>query len=223
TSQFSIGLRRASLLAKRGNLTQARALLKTLRADSTENKVLLVLTEAQILRNANQNKQAYAVLEAASKRFPTNTEVLYDYALVAEKLGRWQLMESTLRQVIKLAPNEHSAYNALGYSFAERNIRLPEAQELIEKALQLAPDDPFILDSMGWVQYRQGKLTEAEALLRRSYQLRADAEIAVHLGEVLWHKGQKQEAQKFWREAQSKDPKNDALKSTLARLNVSLP
>lgn len=223
TSQFSIALRRASLLAKRGNLAQARALLKGLRADSTENKVALALTEAQILRNANQNKQAYTVLESASKRFPSNTELLYDFALVAEKLARWQVMETALRQVIKLAPNEHSAYNALGYSFAERNIRLPEAQELIEKALQLAPDDPFILDSMGWVQYRQGKLTEAEALLRRSYQLRADAEIAVHLGEVLWRKGQKQEAQKFWREAQSKDPKNDALKSTLARLNASLP
>lgn len=222
-SQFSIQLRRATLMAKSGNLAPARTLLKGLRAESTENKVLVILTEAQILRNANQNKSAYAVLEAGVKRFPKNTDLLYDFALIAEKLGRWQIMENTLKQVIQLSPNEHQAYNALGYSFAERNIRLQEALTLIEKALQLAPDDPFILDSMGWVQFRLGKLSEAEALLRRSYQLRSDAEIAVHLGEVLWQKGQKTEAQKFWREAQSKDPKNDALKSTLARLNVSLP
>ncbi len=222
-NQFGVQLRRASLIAKSGNLAQARALLKSLHAESTDKKVLLILTDAQILRNANQNKQAYAVLEAGLKRFPKNTDLLYDFALIAEKLDRWQIMERTLRLVIQLSPKEHQAYNALGYSFAERNIRLPEAQALIEKALQMAPDDPFILDSMGWVQFRMGKLSEAEALLRRSYGLRSDAEIAVHLGEVLWQKGQKAEAQKFWREAKSKDPKNDALKSTLARLNVSLP
>lgn len=223
TNQFGVQVRRANLLGKSGNVAQARALLKGLRADSTDNKVLLILTEAQILRNANQNKQAYGVLEAALKQFPNNTDLLYDFALIAEKLDRWQIMERSLRLVIQISPGESQAYNALGYSFAERNIRLPEAMALIEKALQISPDDPFILDSMGWVQFRLGKLSEAEAFLRRSYGLRSDAEIAVHLGEVLWQKGQKEEAQKFWREAKSKDPKNDTLKSTLSRLNVSLP
>ena len=113
-------------------------------------------------------------------------------------------------------------YNALGYAFAERNVRLDEAYDLVDKALKIAPGDPFIMDSMGWVQYRLGHLPEAEDLLRRAYAVRADPEIAVHLGEVLWQKGDKDNAQKMWREAQAKDPKNDTLKNTLARLNQSL-
>ena len=116
------------------------------------------------------------------------------------------------------SPDNHHAYNALGYSLAERNVRLPEAFELISKALQLAPDDPFIMDSMGWVQFRMGNLRAAETQLRQAYALRSDPEIAVHLGEVLWQKGQQADARKLWREARNKDPKNDTLKSTLSRL-----
>ena len=101
-------------------------------------------------------------------------------------------------------------------------MRLPEALALIGKALAMAPGDPFIMDSMGWVQYRLGNLDQAELHLRRAYALRSDVEIAVHLGEVLWKKGQKEDAQKMWREARAKDPKNDTLKSTLARLQLSL-
>ncbi len=131
-------------------------------------------------------------------------------------------MEARLREVIALAPKNHHAYNALGYSLAERNIRLPEALELIDTALKMAPDDPYIMDSMGWIQFRLGRLDEAEASLRRAYSLQPDAEIAVHLGEVLWTKGRKAEARDMWRQARAKDPKNDALKSTLARLSPEL-
>jgi Flp pilus assembly protein TadD len=131
-------------------------------------------------------------------------------------------MEAMLRKVIALAPENQHAYNALGYSFAERNMRLPEAYNLIEKALQLAPEDPFIIDSMGWVQFRMGKLHEAESLLRRAYALRPDPEIAVHLGEVLWVKGMKEDAEKLWRDVKAKDPKNGTLKNTLARFKVYL-
>jgi tetratricopeptide (TPR) repeat protein len=222
-SQFNIELRRATLLARRGDLPAARALLKGLRPDNTEDKVQVILTDVQILRNANQMNQAFAALEAGLKRFPNNTDLLYDHALLAEKLDRWQVMEASLRQVITLAPSQHHAYNALGYSLAERNIRLPEALGLIEKALKLAPDDPYIMDSLGWVQFRMGRVSEAEQTLRQAYGLRADPEIAVHLGEVLWKQGQKEQAQKYWQEARNKDPKSDALKNTLARLNVSLP
>jgi tetratricopeptide (TPR) repeat protein len=221
-SQFNLQLRRAALMAKAGKLPEARAVLKALRADGTDEKVQVVMTEAQILRSANQPLQAFQVLEAGLKRFPNNHDLLYDYALAAEKLDRWQVMETALRQLMVLVPGEHNAYNALGYSLAERNIRLPEALVLIEKALKLAPDDPYIMDSLGWCQFRMGNLKESEQTLRRAYDLRADPEIAVHLGEVLWRKGQKDEAQKFWREAQSKDPKSDALKNTLVRFNVSL-
>jgi Flp pilus assembly protein TadD len=131
-------------------------------------------------------------------------------------------MEKSLRKVIAKSPDNMQAYNALGYSLADRNVRLKEAHQLIAKALKMAPDDPFILDSMGWVQYRMGKLDEAETHLRKAYSLRSDPEIAVHLGEVLWKKGEKDDARKLWREAQVKDPKNDALKSTLARLHQTL-
>ena len=156
------------------------------------------------------------------KRFPDDTDLLYDYAMAAEKIGDLKNMERTLRRIITLAPDKQHAYNALGYSLAERNIRLREAHSLIEKALKIAPEDPFIIDSMGWVQFRQGKLKEAEELLRRAYGIRADPEIAMHLGEVLWTRGQKSEALQLWRDAQTKDPLNEALKSTLTRLKVAL-
>jgi Flp pilus assembly protein TadD len=156
------------------------------------------------------------------KQYPDNVDLLYDYAMLLEKLNRLEPMESTLRKVMKLAPSNQHAYNALGYSLAERNIRLTEAFTLIEKALELAPQDPFIMDSMGWVQFRLGRLQEAETLLRRAYELRSDPEIGTHLGEVLWVKGQQEDAKKLWRDANTKDPKNDTLKNTLARLQVNL-
>jgi Flp pilus assembly protein TadD len=174
------------------------------------------------LRDANRLPEAMAVFQAGLERFPNNTDLLYDYAMTAEKSDQLAVMEKALRKVIELAPNNQQAYNALGYSLAERNMRLQEAYALIDKALMLAPEDPFIIDSMGWVQFRMGKFKEAETLLRRAYSLRPDAEIAVHLGEVLWVRGEKDDAQKFWRDAQTKDPQNDTLKSTLARLNVRL-
>ncbi len=142
--------------------------------------------------------------------------------MLAEKANRLDLMETLLRKIILIAPKNQHAYNALGYSLAERNVRLQEAYTLIEKALELAPEDPFIMDSMGWVQFRLGRLQEAEDYLRRAYALRPDVEIGVHLGEVLWTKGEKESAQQFWREANQKDPQNDLLKSTLARLRISL-
>ncbi len=213
-------IKRAQLIARGGDVAAAETLLHDLDVDGTREPALLVQAEAQIQRDANQPQQAYQTLESGIKRFPDNADLLYDFAMAAEKIDKIDKMESALRQVIKLAPMNQNAYNALGYSLAERNIRLPEAAKLIEQAIALAPEDPFIMDSMGWVQFRLGKLVEAEALLRRAYALKPDAEIAVHLGEVLWVRGQKDDARKFWSDARSKDPKNDSLKSTLTRLQV---
>ncbi len=215
-------IRRAQILAKGGKVTEARQLLQDANPEGEHAQAQVILAEAQILREANQADAAFTVLGDGLKRYPNNTELLYDYAMVAEKANNLEVMEKSLRRMIELAPANQNAYNALGYSFAERNMRLPEAFTLVEKALSLAPDDPFIMDSLGWVQFRLGKLKEAEDLLRRAYAARPDPEIAVHLGEVLWVKGQKDDAQKFWRDASTKDPKNDTLKSTLARLRVSL-
>ncbi len=219
---FAAQLKRAQLLGKGGDLDGARALLATLKPDDAAGEAQVVLAQGQILRDAGKLADAYAVMEAGAKRYPANADLLYDFALLAEKTGRVDVMEATLREVMVLAPDNHHAYNALGYSLAERNVRLDEALALIDKALKMSPDDPFIMDSMGWVQYRLGKLDQAEAHLRRAYALRADVEIAVHLGEVLWHKGDKADAQKIWRQARAKDPKNDTLKSTLARLHLNL-
>ena len=215
-------LRRAQLIARGGNLDAARKALTEIETDDPASQAQVLLVDAQFLRDAGYVQSAYTVLENALLRFPDNPELLYDYALLAERLDKFELMEASLRRVMALAPDNQHAYNALGYSLAERGLRLEEAHALIEKALQMAPGDPFIMDSMGWVQFRMGNLAAAENALRRAYAVRSDPEIAVHLGEVLWQKGDKAEAQKLWREAQGKDPKNDALKSTLARLNVSL-
>lgn len=215
-------IRRAQVIAKRGELDEARKLLHEVTTGSERDQALVVMAEGQLLRDANRLRDAMQIYEAGLKRLPTNTELLYDYAMIAEKNGDWDTMEKSLRKIIDLAPTHHHAYNALGYSLADRNLRLQEARALIVKALELAPDDPFIIDSMGWVEFRLGRLDEAEKLLRRAYALRPDAEIATHLGEVLWVKGQRAAAQQLWREAAAKDPQNDTLKSTLARLNAGL-
>lgn len=218
----SAQIRRAQLVAERGQLDQARRMLAAIPTDGEREQLQVVGADAQLLRDAGHNRQAFNVLQQALQQFPDNTDLLYDYAMAAEKLDRLDDMERALRRVMRLAPKNQHAYNALGYSLADRNLRLPEALQLIEKALRLAPEDPFILDSMGWVQYRLGKLGEAEDYLRRAYALRPDTEIGVHLGEVLWMQGQYEAAQKLWREARSKDPENDALRSTLTRLQVPL-
>ena len=131
-------------------------------------------------------------------------------------------MERLLRRVIALKPDHQHAYNALGYSLADRKIRLPEARELIKKALALSPGEPFITDSMGWVEYRLGHREEAIRLLREAYRARPDPEIAAHLGEVLWSDGKTDEARKVWREGRSRDSSNDVLRETLVRLRVNL-
>lgn len=223
TPQAFLGaqIKRAELMAKDGHLDEARKLLHAI-GDTEEERIQLLSAEGQLLRTANQPQEAMKVLETGLKQYPDNTDLLYDYAMMAEKQDRLDIMETALRKVMRLAPDNQQAYNALGYSLAERNMRLDEAFELIDKALKLAPEDPFIMDSMGWVQYRRGKVAEAETLLRRAYALRADPEIATHLGEVLWVSGKREDAKKLWRDANGKDPKNDTLKSTLARLQVNL-
>jgi Flp pilus assembly protein TadD len=219
---FGAQLRRAQLLGKGGDVPAARRLLASMKPGDPAAQAQLLAAEAQVLRDAGQADQAFTLMQDAARRFPKNPDLLYDFALLAEKTGHLDVMEGSLREVMRLAPDNHHAYNALGYSLAERNVRLEEARTLIAKALAMAPEDPFIMDSMGWVEYRLGNLDAAEAHLRRAYGLRRDPEIAVHLGEVLWQRGKQADAQTLWREARAKDPQNDTLRSTLARLRQSL-
>ncbi|BBB64865.1 hypothetical protein UNDYM_0612 [Undibacterium sp. YM2] len=217
---FNVQIRRGFLLAKEGRLLEARAFIQQIKTSNETEQIQLIQTEAQLLRDANLPDQARAVLEQGIKQTPNNPDLLYDFAMLAESQKDISSMEASLRKVIELAPTSQHAYNALGYSFADRNVQLDEANTLIEKANQLAPDDPFILDSLGWVKFRLAKYDEAEQALRRAYQMRPDAEIGVHLGEVLWTMGQKDDAKKIWRDALKKDPENQTLKSTLERLKV---
>lgn len=220
TAWFNVQIRRAFLYAKEGKLDEAHAFLRTVKTSTEAEQIQLIQSEAQLFRDGGQPEKAKTTLEEGIKQQPNNPDLLYDLAMLAESQKDLEGMELSLRKVIELAPNSQHAYNALGYSFADRNVRLDEAMTLIEKANQIAPDDPFILDSLGWVKFRLSKLDEAEQDLRRAYQLRPDAEIAVHLGEVLWKKGQKDGARKVWQEAHQKDPENLTLKETLERLNV---
>ena len=215
-------IRSAQLMAISGDLNGARNLLSHLKPQGQREQIQVIVADAQLLRDANRVPEAMTVLSNGLKRYPDDTGLLYDYAMLAEKANKMDVMETALRKIIRLAPDNQHAYNALGYSFADRNIHLQEALALIEKALKIAPEDPFIMDSMGWVQFRLGRLQEAEHYLRRAYAIRPDVEIGVHLGEVLWVKGQKADAQQFWRAANQKDPQSDLLKSTLARLRAQL-
>src|SRR5499427_1298564 len=210
-------IRYAQVLAKQGKLDDARARLEQAAVKSTDQRVQLILAEAQILRDANQPKAAFDLVGQALDRAPNNPDLLY-YAMLAEKVDKMDILESSLRKLIELRPEHAHAYNALGYSLADRNQRLPEAQELIEKALKLAPDDSFIIDSMGWVLYRRGQLKDSLAYLRRAYAGRPDPEIAAHLGEVLWALGERSEAERVWGDAAKESPDNETLANTVKRL-----
>ena len=215
-------IRRALILAHQGKIDVARAELHALPTGTPAQATQLALAEAQMLREADQNQAAYDFLSGAIEKAPNNPELLYDYGMTAEKLGRFEVLESSMRSVIRVRPDNAQAYNALGYTLADRNERLDEAKALIEKANALSPDDASILDSLGWVQYRLGDNSEALVHLERAYKLRNDAEIAVHLGEVLWVSGRPADAERAWREASAKEPQNAALKQTLARFNVQV-
>jgi tetratricopeptide (TPR) repeat protein len=215
-------VRRAVLTAKQGKVEAARELLRDTPVTSTRDRVVLISAEAQVLRDARRNQEAFDVLEKGLERLPDNPELLYDHAMAAERLDRLDTMEKSLRRLIALRPDHAHAYNALGYTFADRGIRLDEARTLIEKALQLTPDDAHILDSMGWVLFKQKDYPKALEYLRKAYAARPEVEIAAHLGEVLWAMGRADEARALWREARGREPENTTLRETLARLNVAL-
>jgi len=211
-------IRYAQVLARQGKLDEARVRLQQAAAKNSQQRVQLTLAEAQLLRDANQPKAAFDLVGQALDRVPNNPELLYDYAMLAEKIERVDILEASLRKLIEIRPEHAHAYNALGYSLADRNQRLPEARELIEKALQLAPEDSFIIDSMGWVLYRMGNLKDSLGYLRRAFAGRPDPEIAAHLGEVLWTMGERAEAERVWGDATRESPDNETLANTIKRL-----
>ncbi len=209
--------RLAQILLQQGKTNEARELLHNTRGGTAAERTQLILAESQILREAGRHNDAYIVLDLALTAQPDNPELLYEAALTAERIGKPEILEIHLKHLLAIKPDHAHALNALGYSLTERNIRLSEAQELITKALSLTPEDPFIMDSMGWVLYRQGKLPEALQTLERAYRIKADPEIAAHLGEVLWQMNRKDDARRVLQEATKAHPGNEVLTSAVKK------
>lgn len=210
-------LRVAKILAQQGRLEDGRTALQQAAAADPGERITLLIAEAQLLADAGRNGEAFALLDGDLSSQPEQPELLYESALLAEKIGRFEVLERNLHKLIQLKPDYAHAYNALGYSLADRNLRLDEAQQLIDKALSLSPGDAFILDSKGWVLYRRGDNGGALDYLQRAYKQRPDPEIAAHLGEVLWRLGRRSEAEKTWNEASSANPGNEALSAAIKK------
>lgn len=212
--------RRASILARQGRMDEARKLIRALPERTPADLRMKTMAEVQLLRDNKQYKAAFDLLAQAVAKDPADTDLLYDQAMVAEKMGDFAGMERLLRQIIAAKPDYHHAYNALGFSLAERGQRLPEARQLIQKALEYAPGDPFISDSLGWVEFRMGNRGEALKILQAAYKDRPDAEIAAHIGEVLWVLGQREQALSIWREGLLLNGENETLQETIKRFRA---
>ncbi len=219
---LDVQARRASLMARQGRIDDAVKSLRQVPERSADDARAKLVAEAQLLRDVKRWQAAHDVFERANARFADDVDLLYEQAMMAEKIDRIDDMERLLRRVIALKPDHGHAHNALGYSLADRGLRLTEARELIRRALDLRPGDPFITDSLGWVEFRLGNRDEALRLLRTAWAARPDTEIGAHLGEVLWSLGRQDEARAIWREARQRDAANEVLRETLVRLQVGL-
>lgn len=212
---------RAQLLSDQNKVGAALALLRSVQTSDPLDQLTLKRGAADILVKAKRYGAAEDMLAKLSKQYPSDGDLLYQYGMAAELNKHYDVMEKAMRRLIAIQPNNAQAYNALGYSLTERNTRLPEALKLLQKASALAPNDPYIMDSLGWVKFRMGNKDEAVALLKQAFTMQAQAEIGAHLGEALWETGQRDEARKYWREAYKVDPNDDTLKATLKRFHFN--
>ena len=218
--QTTARTRRAAILGAQGKVDEARALLQTLPTNTPSEARTRLMAEVQLLRSQKAYEAALQLLDSALQSSPDDTDLMYDLAMMAEKLGRFDQMEKLLRDIIAQQPENQNAYNALGYSLADRSLRLDEAHQLVTKALELAPNDPFISDSLGWVEFKRGRLQEAIQILDKAFQSKPDPEIAAHLGEVLWVAGQRSRATAIWKQGLSLGRDNETLQDTMRRFNV---
>lgn len=214
---YDAQLRVAYLLNKQRQTEQAIGVLRQVKAGSDEQRVQLLLIEAQFLRDGGRQDESFKVLSQGLTRFPEHPELLYQAALTADKLKKYDTFERLIRKLIKIEPNNAHAYNALGYGWLERNVRVAEAMELVQKAHALLPDDAAILDSVGWGYFRLNNLEQSIAFLRRAFAANPDPEIAAHLGEVLWVSGERAEAEAIWRDSARKHPDNRILQGVIRK------
>lgn len=214
---FPARMRISYLLVKANKLDEAREILQKTSAKNNQQRVQLILTEGQVLRDAKFFDKAFQVLSKGLDKFPLHPDLMYETAMMADKLGKASLFEDLLRKLIKAEPGHAHAYNALGYSLLDRKVRLEEAMKLVEKAHELAPEDPAIMDSMGWGHYLTGNLSKSLEFMRRAYAIYPDPEVAAHLGEVLWQQGSRDEAKTIWQENLKKNPDNTVLKAVIKK------
>ncbi|MBW3504405.1 MULTISPECIES: tetratricopeptide repeat protein [unclassified Pseudomonas] len=214
-------LRQADILISHGRGTEASKKLAAARDAQPDFAIQLYLIEAETLSANNQTDRAWNVLQQALKQYPDDMNLLYSRAMLAEKRNNLEQMERDLRAIIQREPDNAMALNALGYTLSDRTTRYAEAKALIQQAYDLNPDDPAVLDSLGWVNFRLGNLDEAERLLRQALERFPDQEVAAHLGEVLWANGKQREAKKIWGTFLKENPDSPTLRKTILRLTGS--
>ena len=185
---------------------------------SPNDKLQFLKARTSLLYNNNRQQDAFDLMKGEDSNFNNSAEFKFDYAMLAEKMGNLLLMEQLLKEAIKIKPDYAYAYNALGYSYADRNIKLADAKKYIEIALSISPNNHYIMDSMGWLHFRMGNIEIALQFIEKAYKIQKDPEIAAHLGEILWKMGKLKQAEKVWEESIKTYPSNTVLLETFERL-----
>ncbi len=209
----------AEVIAKKESIDKALVFLNTINSNSLDEKLSILQLKISLLTRSNRHQEAFQLMQNEATNFAQSPEFKFDYALLADKLNKYDLMERLLREAIKIKPDYAVAYNALGYSFADRNINLEDAKKYIEVALSISPSNHYILDSMGWLYYRLGKLDLALSFIQKAYDVQPDPEIAAHLGEILWAQGKKKESNDVLELSLQSFPDNEVLKEAFRRLH----
>jgi tetratricopeptide (TPR) repeat protein len=208
----------ADIIARHKSIDEAVNSLDQYKNLNEQEKLKFLQAKTSLYFNNNRQQDAWTLMSKQEENFKKSPEFKFDYALLAEKMGNTLLMEQLLKEAIKLKPDYALAYNALGYSYADRNIKLQEAKKNIEIALSILPNNHYILDSMGWVHYRLGNLDIAYQFVKKAFDIQEDPEIAAHLGEILWRQGKKSEAKKIWNDSLKVHPSNNILVETARKL-----
>jgi len=206
-------------IAKYDSVDSAIEMLNGLKAKrlSYNEKLIILRNKASLLLKENRGQDAYDLMKLEEEVFKDSPEFKFDYAILSEKMGNTLLMEQLLLEAIKLKPDYATAYNALGYSYADRDIKLPEAKRYIEIALSYEPNNHYIMDSMGWIHFKLGNIDIASQYIKKAYAINKDPEIAAHLGEILWVQGKKEEAKEVWKKSLNRHPSNTVLIETTNR------
>ena len=209
----------AEIIVQNKSTEEAIESLSLYKNISSSDKLRFLRAKTSMLFNDGRQQDAFDLLKSEDKNYSDSSEFKFDYAMLAEKMGNLLLMEQLLKEAIKIKPDFALAYNALGYSYADRNIKLADAKKYIEIALSIEPKNHYIIDSMGWLHYRLGNIDIALEFTQKAYAIQKDPEIAAHLGEIYWKKGEKDEAKRIWQDSLVNNPSNSVLNETFQRFN----